>query len=250
MFDRSVLERIDLFAHPKEIVSAVVPDLRYTANHEYLITQAQRRLQDRTEGELQTGAHYLEELFRAADRKAFDGSLTRLKAGSEVEFINDPIAFTELFQEFELDSQQDFPNATPITYFALLALIYALESLEYLRHYDDPKERERAAIGSMVIDRAKEMIAFIQGMEFEGIFRRKIATTANRARYQPYQALKRKIFDFVDAECAELSNRRAAQVAYLELRSEISTIMQSDDPEQQIAKWIGKHRRDQEVNNG
>lgn len=247
MFDRSVLERTDPTAQPKQIVTSAVPDLRFTTHLEYVIRQAQSRLKGRSPEELRIGAGYLEQLFKKADQIAFDRAFYKRGAEPPLERINDPIAFSLLFQEQELDKKEDFPDASAITYFSLLALIYALECLEYLKRYEDAKEREQAAMHSLVLERAKEMIAFIQGMEFQGIFRKKLATQANQARYQPFNELKQQIFDFVDSECGEYSNRKSSQIAYLQFKEAIDAAMDSDDPEHQIAKWIGQHRREQKA---
>lgn len=255
MIDTELVEKVDLLAEPTSIIRAINPDMENSLDHDYVIRQAQGRLKGRSQSELEVGARYAAQLMESAEGIGQWVAREKMRQGAEQVFTNDPISFIELFERLDIYEQDDFPNATPITYFSLIAFVYALESLkasQKQKQYsgkergDDYERAMREHLNRFATDRineAKEMIAFILGMEFEAVFRRKRARKANTIRNQDYNQLKEQIFGFVDSECADLSNRKAAIAAASRFEAEITEVIRSDDPEHQIAKWIGAHRR-------
>lgn len=255
MLDEELVKGINLLAAPEDIIVSINPDMRHSQDHEYVIRQAQGRLKDRSQSELQVGVRYAGQLMESAESMAQWVAQEKMREGAEPRFMNDPLSFLELFEQMDIFEQEDFPSATPITYFSIIAYVYALESLkaseqtsdfsstESGNDYDRAIRDHSKRFANERIIEAREMIAFILGMEFEGVFRRKRARKANTARNQDYSQLKERIFAFVDSECEALSNRKAAIAAASRFESEISDVIRSDDPEHQIAKWIGAHRR-------
>ena len=257
MFDPQIIHRHPVKASAEDLLARFNKDVHYNLDYEYSIWQAQLRLQNRSQQELEAGAVHLRELLFHAEEIEHDRLVEKMEAGEELIFQSDPSKFTALFQEFDLDQQADFPNATPSEYFAILALVYTLESLEVQLEADSRQARvgtldplDELQLPSLTnaaktrLRDAHAMISFIEGIEFEAIFRKKNASRANRAKNQGYRRLKSEIFQFVDKECQELSNRKAAQVAYLQFRKIVDQVSSSDDPEHQIAKWIGEHRKE------
>lgn len=257
MFDPKIIRRHSMKQSPEQILAKFNRTIPYNLDYEYAICQAQTRLAHRSQNELEAGAVHLRELLLHAEEVEHDRLLEKMEAGEELIFQTDPSKFTALFQEFDLDQQPDFPDASPSEYFAILAMVYTLESLEMQLQADsweaqieklDPIQRlrlpslKRGAEERLL--EAHSTITFIEGIEFEAIFRKKNAARANRAKNKAYQDLKRHIFEFVDLECIEFSNRKAAQVAYLQFKELVDETLNSDDPEHQIAKWIGTHRRE------
>ncbi len=255
MLDQELVRQVDLLDAPGNIVVSINPDMADSLDHQYVIRQAQERLKDRSQSELEAGVRYAGELIASAEGKGQQVAQEKMSQGAEQVFMNDPISFVELFEQLDIHEQDDFPAATPITYFSLIAYVYALESLkashrgkEFLGpesgdDYERAVQEHSKRFANERITQAREMIAFVLGMEFEGVFRRKRARKANTARNQDYSQLKERIFGFVDSECEALSNRKAAIAAASRFESEISDVIRSDDPEHQIAKWIGTHRR-------
>lgn len=256
MFDPEIIRRNPVKQSAETILDKFNRTIPYSLDYEYAIWQAQMRLGSRSQAELAAGAVHLRELLFHAEEVEHDRLVEKMEAGEELIFQSDPSKFTALFQEFDLDQQSDFPDASPTEYFAILAMVYTLESLESQFKADswgDQIDKLNAvqqlqlpslntAAQQRLLD-AHSLIAFIEGIEFESIFRKKNAARANRAKNQGYEKLKNRIFEFVDSECTELSNRKAAQVSYLQLKELVDNTLNSDDPEHQIAKWIGAHRK-------
>ncbi|MBL3556876.1 MULTISPECIES: hypothetical protein [Marinobacter] len=255
MIDEELVKNVDLLAKPSDIIASINPEMLHSLDHEYVIRQAQERLKGRSKSELEAGVRYAGQLVESAEGMAQWVGQTKMRQGAEQVFMNDPISFIELFEHFDVHEQDDFPNATPITYFALIAFLYALESLKAYsapsvqsganadNSYDHILQEHSERFAGERLTEAREMIAFILGMEFEAVFRRKRAKRANKAKNQDYSELKKRIFEFVDTECDGLSNRKAAIAAASRFETEISGVSRSDDPEHQIAKWIGEHRK-------
>ncbi|TYC62562.1 hypothetical protein FMN52_02055 [Marinobacter sp. BW6] len=256
MFDPEIISRYPVKESVETILSRFNRTAPYSLDYEFVISQAQTRLANRSKRELTAGAIHLRKLLARAEETEQEQIMEKMRAGEQNIFQTDPSKFSAFFQEFDLDDQSDFPNASPTDYFAILVLVYALESLELQLQVEsweaqkdslDPIQALRlpglqVASGER-LQSAVGLINFIEGIEFEAIFRRKIAKGANRAKNRAYQNLKQKIFDFIDSECQELSSRKAAQVAYLQFKDQVSSTLNSDDPEHQIAKWIGTHRK-------
>lgn len=256
MFDPEIISRNPVKASAEAILGKFNRTIPYNLDYEYAIWQAQMRLGNRSQKELAAGAVHLRELLFHAEEVEHDRLVEKMEAGEELIFQSDPSKFTALFQEFDLDQQTDFPDASPTEYFAILAMVYTLESLEtqfqaesWEAQTDKLNTVQQLQLPSLntaaqqrLLD-AHSLISFIEGIEFESIFRKKNAARANRARNQGYEKLKTRIFEYVDSECAELSNRKAAQVSYLQFQGLVDKTLNSDDPEHQIAKWIGSHRK-------
>ncbi|MBZ2168031.1 hypothetical protein [Marinobacter sp. F4216] len=251
MLDHQLAKSVDLLADPARVIESINPSMAHSLDHEYVIRNAKERLRGRSQQELEIGIQHANRLIESAERKAHQSAKAKLRQVGGPIFTNDAISFIELFEQLDLEDQEDFPNADPITYFALIAYVYALESLDSGRKADDssPDAFEQALKDHFAqfarerITEAREMMAFIHGMEFEAVFRRKSSLKANTAKHLDYNQLKRRIFKFVDSECDELSNRKAAIATASRFEAEISSTMRSDDPTHQIAKWIGSHRK-------
>jgi hypothetical protein len=256
MFDPEIISRYPVTEPVETILAIFSRTLPYNFDYEFVIRQAQARLANRSQQELTAGASHLLELLFKAEEAERARLIEKMRAGENFIFQTDPSKFSALFQEFDLDDQPDFPAASPTDYFAILALVYALESLEtelkitsWETHIEALDEFQKLSLPSFRatakarLQDSMSLISFIEGIEFEAIFRRKIAIGANKMKNRTYHVLKQQIFDYVDLECGELTNRRAAQVAYLQFKDQVASTLNSDDPEHQIAKWIGSHRK-------
>jgi len=204
MIDPKLAKTVNLLAEPTSIIEAFDPALGKSIDHEYIISQAQERLKGRSQDELEAGTRYAAELLRQAEASAKSSALKQMQAGTNQVYLNDPLAFIELFERFELDKREDFSDAEPITYFSLIALNFALESLDASRRAGDPsgnpskdpmeqavREHAKRFVQERAND-AKELLAFTHGMEFEGIFRRKTASKAGQTRQAQFDPLKEK----------------------------------------------------------
>jgi hypothetical protein len=254
MFDPKIISRYPVKDSVEAILQRFNRTAPYSLDYEFVITQAQRRLIDRSEEELGAGALHLRDLLIQAEEAEQERIAEKMKAGEALIFQTDPSKFSALFQEFDLDDKPDFPNATPTDYFSILALAYAFESLESglkAESWEAQKDKlnavQKLSLPSLKpasearLQSAVALISFIEGIEFGAIFRRKIAKAANKAKYSSFEELKKKIFEFTDSDCQGLSNRKAARVAYAQFKDQVDATLNSEEPEQQIAKWIGSH---------
>lgn len=227
-----------------------------THEHEYLLTQAKSRLLGRSEQELLKGAKTVLDLSDQAEKRAMSKARRELDSGKKKVYLTDPYAFSTLFEEYDLAEDPDFPGASPADYFAILALVYTLQSLDALQTYrsiihegseadwfEQNAQDHFRRFAHERVSETRELIGLISGIEFEGIFRRKQSRSGSKAKAKRYATLNKKVCDYVLKECSGHSHRRSAQIAYLQFQDEVDRTLNTDDPETQLAKWISKARK-------
>jgi len=64
-----------------------------------------------------------------------------------------------------------------------------------------------------------------------------------KKRLAPFDALYKKLLKVYDEKYYCLSNRKAAIGLYSEFSEEIDSVLNTDDPEKQLEKVIGRHKK-------
>lgn len=229
--------------------------------------RAQRILAGRSPEELDYGFESLDWLLREGGR-LFERDILDGAYGDEV-FINRTKALQAFQPRFELLGQKAFPNATWPEYFALLALACVGEQLfemanarpippvleGVMSEADATRQRERhlrdLALESMeAVCYAERLIseaaltARIDALSTrEGEALRKAGRRGGQVRVAKYGELRAKLLAHYDRHHARRSNRGAAKLLYEHFQADVAATLHTDDPVQQIAKWIGQHRK-------
>lgn len=169
----------------------------------------------------------------------------------------------KLFKDgIDLDNQESFPNATWSEYFAILTIAYIVEML-YIKNREPIKdttdlgkymaETREDRIKSVIIEKAIESMDAVSHAEgllaYEDLLSHSITETARKMgktgqaiKARKYDDIKRKIISRYLGHYTDISNRKAAMCIYIDLKDEINQVLKSEDPENQIEKWIGQYK--------
>lgn len=229
----------------------------------FLIDNCQDQLASRTLDELQYAIEFLNWLMGQADHQHSIAAMEKIKGGKQTVFETDPRKILALFEDFDLQEQDGFPDATPQDYFAVLALAKCFEAIETHERLTSYEKGETAfvvegypedlqyslyhnAIGAResLLSEAKDLVSFIDGIRFAQLRARNNGKRGAQAKNTSFARLNQKLMAIYDDKYRKLTNRHAASRLYEEHRKEIDEVLRTDDPAHRISIWIGRHRKD------
>ncbi len=173
----------------------------------------------------------------------------------EAVFMNRAKALSRLIPVFDLKGQTGFPRATWPDYFALLALASVGEELYYegqsweeihgsalvseLDLHEEQQRHDWRRWGTAM--EALEAVCYAAYLDTQ----RQRGGRGKQAAMRPFDELRRRLLTHYDAQMAggRRSDRGAAKRLYQLFQDEVDGVLTTDDPVHQIAKWIGRHRR-------
>ena len=223
----------------------------------YVIHHAQEALKTRSNTELESAIEYLEWMIEKSVHKQRQDMFGTFRANPDQRIIYHSIQndLLSLFEDFDIESNPSFENATPEDYFSLLALLRAYEAIEthdqqvkyenlksYPLPYEFCKETSTNAFNTL-LGEAISLIAFIDGMKFERLKRKKSGRKGGKKKNKQYIDLSLKAINLYEEKYATYSNRKAAMIIEAEIRDEIDKVLDTDDPAKQIEKWIGRYKK-------
>ena len=228
----------------------------------FIIMSCQEQLAGRPIKELQYAAEFLNWVMRQADDQYRQFSIKKLKDGQEVVFETDPRKLLSLFEDFDLEDQKGFPNATPEDYFAVLALAKcyeAIETHERLTPYGKgetthvvqgyPEDLQYSLYHNAIsardslLSEAKDLVAFIDGIRFAQLRAKNAGKRGAKAKNSSFATLNAKLMAIYDEKYQHLTNRHAATRLYDEFIDEVDEVLRTDDPAHRISIWIGIHKK-------
>lgn len=233
--------------------------------------RARHLLAGRSAAELDYAFDSLDWLLREGHRR-FEADFFSGKFG-DVAYVNRVKVLRGLQPYFDLVGQDALPNASWPEYFAVLALACLGEQLFALAH-EEPippayagvvteievaTQRERY-LGEAAME-AMEAVCHGEWLITEAALQAKLerasgeAAEAMRAagqrgariRVAKYDHLRTRLLCHYDEHLSRRSNRGAAKQLYAQFQAAIDEVLHTDDPVQQIAKWIGQHKRSKEA---
>lgn len=238
----------------------------FTMAFGYLIESCQEQLQGRSLAELQFAIEFSNWLMTNAEQRFRHERIFGQSREKAVVFLTDPRKILALFEDYDLNDQAEFPNATPEDYFAVLALGKCFEAIEtherltaygrgetqYMdRSWGDNSEFDvqdslyHTAISARdsLLSEARDLIAFIDGIHFSQLRARNSGKRGAKAKNSPFATLKRQILAEYDESYRHLSNRHAADRLYKTFRADVHDVLSTDDPAHRISIWIGQHKK-------
>jgi hypothetical protein len=223
----------------------------------YVIHHAQEALKNRSNIELESAVEYLEWMLKKSEQKQRQDMFNTFRANPDQRIIYQSIQndLLSLFEDFDIKSTPDFPNSTPEDYFAVLALLRTYEAIEthdQLEKYKDAEslpppyefceETSKSAYNTL-IGEAFSLIAFIDGMKFERLKKKKSGSKGGIEKSKKYAELNEKVIQLYRNNYSSLSARKGAMIIEAELSDEIDKVLDTDDPAKQIEKWIGRYKK-------
>lgn len=234
-----------------------------TLSFGFIITSCQEQLTHRSLEELQYAVEFLNWVMNEADQRFSIASIEQMQGGKETVFETDPRKILTLFENFDLDDQEGFPNAVPEDYFAVLALAKcyeAIETHERLTAYGKgetahvvqgyPKDLQYSLYHNAIrardnlMSEAKDLVAFIDGIRFAQLRARNAGRRGAKAKNTAFATLNAKLMAVCDEKYQHLTNRHAASRLYDEFVAEVDEVLRTDDPVQRISIWIGIHKKE------
>lgn len=190
-------------------------------------------------------------------------------------YVNRTKALKHLQAVFDIAEQESLPNASWVDYFAVLAIAYVAEMVNELETANRPsnwesnyglkdpelKSNTSDSIRYVQIEWALESMEAVcyaehlnwiadannrTEVDLEALRQeahKDLSSKGGKKRVARYKPLKENILAHHDAHYANRSARNAAKRIYEDLASEINAVLNTEDPEKQIEKWLGQHRR-------
>ncbi|MDO3722237.1 hypothetical protein QVZ43_10930 [Marinobacter sp. chi1] len=233
-----------------------------TLSFGFIIWSCQEQLAGRSTEELQYAVEFLNWLMGEAQERHKTESWKQIKQGKETVFQTEPRQLLTLFEDYDLDDQEEFPNAAPEDYFAALAMAKcyeAMETHERLTPYEKgetsfvvegyPEDLQLSLYHNAIrardslLSEARDLVAFIDGIRFAQLRTRNDGKRGAKAKNTRFARLNRRLMDVYDERYQHLTNRHAASRLYEEFRDEVEGVLRTDDPIQRISIWIGRHRK-------
>lgn len=165
----------------------------------------------------------------------------------EAQFMSRPKALKRMQPDIDLSQQRSFPEATWPEYFALLALLYVVEWL-YVCKCPGVDRLPSSARTSEVppMDYAVEAmdaVAYAECLSEGAKGRSARARKVRKFRAKKFDDLKAEVIAEYEAHHTHRSDAEAAKRIYKKLKEKVDKTLRTQDPEKQLAKWIGDHRR-------
>jgi hypothetical protein len=181
-------------------------------------------------------------------------------------YLNRVKALKTLVNEFDISNQSQFQNATWAEYFAVLTLALVAEMLCEANFA--PSKMTHPTIGPFVMSldggfkgytvkhwavQTMEAVCYAEQLEMEARLLDEVTakaikeemrargTKGVKIRNAKYDELHQKVIALYEEKYTSRSNRDAAKRIYDELKDEIDTTLNTDDPEKQLEKVIGRH---------
>lgn len=233
-----------------------------TTTFGFLISSCQKQLGERPLEELQYAVEFLNWVMKEADHRFTHQFFNADDRADEVLFQTDPRQILALFEDFDLEDQEGFPNATPEDYFAVLGLakcFEAIETHERITSYETGKSATivegypeglqeslyHSAISARdsLLEEAKDLIAFIDGIKFAQLRARNAGKRGAAVKSTRFAMLRDKLMAAYDERYQKMTNRQAANRLYQEFRDEVEKELRTDDPVNRLAIWIGQHKK-------
>lgn len=233
----------------------------------FIITSCQKQLKDRTQPELAFAIRYTNELMEQAENIHRSASIEALRNGSDTVFITGTRQVLALFETFDLEDQEHFPDAKPEDFFAVIALAKCFEAIE-LHEKITAYERGEMELQSNIwgdripdeiklsvyhhqinardtlVTEARDFVAFVDGIHFTRLHAKKTGKRGAKTRNKDHEALRAHLMKtYAQKGYGRFSNRHAARILYEENQSAVERTLRTDDPAQQIAKWISQHKQ-------
>ena len=220
-----------------------------------IVHHAQEALKTRSNIELESAVEYLEWMLKKSEQKQRQDMFGTFRANPDQRIIYHSIQnnLLSLFEDFDIESNPTFEQATPEDYFSLLALLRAYEAIEthdkQVKYenlksppppYEFCKETSENAFNTL-LGEAVSLIAFIDGMKFEKLKKKKSGSKGGKKKNKQYIDLRLKVITLYEEKYITYSNRKAAMIIEAEMRDEVDKTLDTDDPAKQIEKWIGRH---------
>lgn len=238
----------------------------FTTTFGYIIMSCQDQLRGRNVEELQIAVDFLNWLMPEADQRHTIASIEKMKEGKQTVYMTDPRKILTLFEDYDLEDQDAFPNATPEDYFAVLALgkcFEAIETHDRLSAYEGGKTRSvmegvyenfpddiqksmyhnSIRARDSLVSEAKDLLAFIDGIRFAQLRSRNNGKRGAKAKASAFNQLNERLMAVYDEKYTSRSNRDAANRLYEEFREEIDSVLRTDAPAHRVSIWIGQHKR-------
>lgn len=234
------------------------------------LARARSVLAGRSGGEIEYGLDSLDWLL-AQGGKRFMSEILAGEHGDPV-FMNRPKALKRLVPVFDLEEQAGFPGARWHEYFALLALacvgevLYEAECSPEDIHgalgadidHDVTRDREDGQRMEAVME-ALESVCYAEHLQEVEQLRlqlseaeqarleqqREWGRAGQRVKMRQFDELRQRLLSHYDANLTNRTNRSAAKRLCDQFQADIEAVLTTDDPVQQVAKWIGQHRRNQ-----
>jgi hypothetical protein len=234
------------------------------------LARARSLLANRSPAEIEYGLDSLNWLLRQGGER-FMAEILAGEHGDPV-FMNRPKALKRLVPVFDLADQAGFPRAQWHEYFALLGLacvgevlyeagcswedihgpLAAEMDLEAARERVDGQRMEAAmeALEAVCyaehLQEVKQLRQQLSEAERDRLERqREWGRAGQRVKMRQFDELRQRLLSHYDANLTNRTNRAAAKRLCDQFQSEIEAVLTTDDPVQQVAKWIGQHRRKQ-----
>lgn len=233
-----------------------------TTTFGFLISSCQKQLGERQADELQYAVEFVNWLMREANHRFTHDFINANKDDNEVHFYTDPRQILAFFEDFDLEDQEGFPNATPEDYFAVLSLAKCFEALEtheritafetgksgtivqgYPEDLQDSLYHTAISARDSLLQEAKDLIAFIDGIKFAQLRARNAGKRGAAAKSTRFAMLRDKLMAAYDQHYQKMTNRQAANRLYQEFREEVDKELRTDDPANRLAIWIGQHKK-------
>lgn len=223
--------------------------------------RARRILNNRSNSEIQYALESIDWLLRKGGDWHFYETIT-----SDEEYFptNRVKALRCLVDKVDLIGQEDFPNAAWGEYFAVLTIAYVVEAMYELEHGEEhlpatPNNRPRMDMTEYGLNfpeqaiEAMDAISYAEGLLAVDSARKYVHKTMGKKggmkRVAPYNQLKNKICTIYKNKYTNLSNQKAAKSIWTHDLSETDreVLVLNDDPEHQIAVWIGRCKHSEKV---
>lgn len=250
MFHYRLLERDPEF----DLLTGTLPD----ALHLYFgnqLARARALIAHRTPMQIDYLLDSLDWIFQ--DSGAIEPAYATAKAYQEGERLTSRVNALKLRSpNFDLSNQSSILDATWSDYFAVLAIAYADEALyEYKAQPQAPtpewtigflQHMTACAIESMdAICYAELLIALDNNVSTR--MRKEFQERGRKGGLRKtarFSELRDKVLRYSD-KYLNKSVRETARLSYETFQSEVNTVLHTTDPEKQLEKWIGSHRRQQ-----
>lgn len=238
------------------------PHGRLTTTFSFLIGSCQKQLGERPIEELQYAVEFVNWLMQEADHRLTHEFISAEKDDNEVLFYTDPRQILALFEDFDLEDQEGFPNATPEDYFAVLSLAKCFEAIDtheritefeagksatmvegYPKDLQDSLYHTAISARDNLLQEAKDLIAFIDGIKFAQLRARNAGKRGAAVKSTRFAMLRDKLLAAYDERYQKMTNRQAANRLYQDFRDEVEKELRTDDPANRLAIWIGQHKK-------
>jgi hypothetical protein len=207
-------------------------------------------LKDRTPKQIYSALGTLDWMLVEGGREFDNAVRIRLEKGEDNIFVNRVKALTVYSDSFDITGQDSFPDATWGDYFALLSLAYILESLHpgngiykdepmfEIQRFDWPLECMEAICLAECSNQKDELLGqtTVQKSGFKG----------GKKKASKHDEIRSKVIQFYeDNGFHRKTNRDAAKRIYKALKEEIDLVLNTDEPEKRLEKWIGQYKKGQ-----